>query len=386
MQALHFGSGNIGLGFIGRTLSESGFKVIFSDINQDIVNYINRHQNYSVIVAGKNQKQAYNIINISAINANNSQINKVIAEVDLITTASGPAALELIALTIANGIIFKCQIKSVTFLNIIACENKIKASSYLKNTVLKKLPKQYHDYLKKYIGFVDCTIDTIIPKKIDFNQSPLNIIAENFQEWIANPTQFKGNIPKINSLRLSNNLDSFIERKLFTLNTGHVIAAYLGLIKKYKTIQQVMSDYKICNIVKLAMQESGAFLVKHFNFHQKEHDSYINQIFFRFNNPFLSDDLERIGRNPIQKLGTQERLIKPFLSCIKHQLPCKNLAIGIASAFYFFDKNDLESVKISYLIKQKGIETAISEICDLNDSNAKHLIVSEYQSILKTIF
>ena len=55
----------------------------------------------------------------------------------------------------------------------------------------------------------------------------------------------------------ADNLIAYIERKLFTLNTGHAITAYLGRMKGYMTICQSISDEHIHTIVKAAMRESG---------------------------------------------------------------------------------------------------------------------------------
>ena len=47
-KALIHGAGNIGRRFIGKILSESGYKVCFIDINKNIVNEINRREEYPV--------------------------------------------------------------------------------------------------------------------------------------------------------------------------------------------------------------------------------------------------------------------------------------------------------------------------------------------------
>jgi len=383
MKALHFGAGNIGRGFIGKTLSESGFDVVFADLNQDIIDFINYNKEYSVRIIG-NENNIINIKKVSAIHSNNPNIIKIISSVDLITTAVGPSALDRIAPVIISGIILKIKNKCIKPLNIIACENKIKASSFLKKEILKQLPIKHYNYLNKYIGFIDCSIDTIIPVINPNDYSSL--IVEDFKEWIVNISQFKGTVPKIIDMKLSNNLDAFIERKLFTLNTGHAIAAYLGSIKKYKTIQEAISDEQIRIIVQLAMEESGSVLIKRYKFNKNDHLNYIKKIFLRLENPLLSDSLERIARNPLQKLGKEERLIKPFLGSIKYHLPYSNLVKGIAAALHYQNPNDLESIQIASLIKKQGLKETLINIYDFSENSEEiNSIISEYNIIIEQL-
>ncbi|UUZ92024.1 hypothetical protein LJK87_42310 [Paenibacillus sp. P25] len=51
MKAVHFGAGNIGRGFIGLLLSQSGYEVIFSDVNRTLVEELQRRGEYTVTLA-----------------------------------------------------------------------------------------------------------------------------------------------------------------------------------------------------------------------------------------------------------------------------------------------------------------------------------------------
>ena len=48
MNAVHFGAGNIGRGFIGNLLNESGYEVCFVDVNSDMIDRINSDKSYLV--------------------------------------------------------------------------------------------------------------------------------------------------------------------------------------------------------------------------------------------------------------------------------------------------------------------------------------------------
>ena len=47
-QAIHFGAGNIGRGFIGELLVRSGYEVTFVDVNKELVDTINEKKCYNI--------------------------------------------------------------------------------------------------------------------------------------------------------------------------------------------------------------------------------------------------------------------------------------------------------------------------------------------------
>ena len=71
---------------------------------------------------------------------------------------------------------------------------------------------------------------------------PLAVTVEEFSEWIVDRTQLKGWTHDIPGMELTDDLMAFVERKLFTLNTGHAITAYLGFAKGLPTIRDAILD------------------------------------------------------------------------------------------------------------------------------------------------
>ena len=47
-QAIHFGGGNIGRGFIGELLVRSGYEVTFVDVAESLVDEINKRRSYDI--------------------------------------------------------------------------------------------------------------------------------------------------------------------------------------------------------------------------------------------------------------------------------------------------------------------------------------------------
>lgn len=117
-------------------------------------------------------------------------------------------------------------------------------------------------------------------------RQPIDVVVENYYEWNVEEASFKGAVPQINGMNLADNLMAYIERKLFTLNTGHCITAYLGNYKGFKTIDESIADEEIFKTVKKAMQQSGMALVNKYGFDKDAHFKYIDKILNRFKNPY----------------------------------------------------------------------------------------------------
>ncbi|XBC38166.1 MAG: mannitol-1-phosphate 5-dehydrogenase [Buchnera aphidicola (Floraphis choui)] len=365
MKALHFGAGNIGRGFIGQILVHSGFDLTFSDINQEVVDAINLYHEYDIEILGSNS-YLDKIKGIKAIHINHPDILSVIAESDIITTAVGVHAIRSLATLLAKGIEYKIKIGKDNLVNIIACENYFRCSSMLKKYILSILSKEYHRYLEDNIGFVDSVVDRIVSFDKIGKNNILFVKVEQFKELICDINQFKGNIPNIIDMQLSNNLDAYSERKLFTLNTGHAITAYLGLLHGYTNIYTSISDQNIFDVVHGAMNESGNVLTSRHNFDKCVHNRYINSILSRFKNSFLIDDVIRVGRNPLRKLHNDDRLIKPLLGTLEYRCSNINLIKGISAALCYTNVYDNESIQLNYLIKNKGINYILSKISGLD--------------------
>ncbi|CAI1895917.1 MAG TPA: mannitol-1-phosphate 5-dehydrogenase [Serratia grimesii] len=364
MKALHFGAGNIGRGFIGKLLADAHAELTFADVNQTVLDLLNSRKSYQVHVVGE-QARVEQVNNVSAVNSGSDEAVALIAEADIVTTAVGPQILAKIAGTIAKGLTKRHQQGNSQPLNIIACENMVRGTSQLKQHVFDVLPQDDQAWVEQHVGFVDSAVDRIVPPAEAGSSDPLEVTVETFSEWIVDQTQFKGQPPAIAGMELTDNLMAFVERKLFTLNTGHAITAYLGQQAGLLTIRDAILDPAIRCVVKGAMEESGAVLIKRYGFDAAKHAAYIDKILSRFENPYLHDDVERVGRQPLRKLSAGDRLIKPLLGTLEYGLPHANLIQGIAAAMSYRSEQDPQAKELVELLAKLGPKAALAQISGL---------------------
>lgn len=364
--AIQFGAGNIGRGFIGAVLSEAGYELVFADVVDDLINSINKRKEYCVHVKDTDSRN-FMIRNISAVNSNSSEVVEKITQADIITTAVGLRILKFVAPSIAKGIEARRAAGIEKPLNIMACENGIRATSHLKELIFSQLSPDTIEWTKTHVGFPDTAVDRIVPPI--HCDAPLDVAVEEFFEWDAERASFVGGVPEIPGMVPVGNLEAYIERKLLTLNTGHATVAYVGKMKGYSTINESIADKQISDLVREVMQQSGNGLIKKFGFDHDAHSNYIETILKRFRNPFLTDDVNRVGREPLRKLAKDDRLVMPVLNAREYGCPYDKLLLSIGAALHFNNPEDPQSVEMLDTISRLGLEAAISKFTGIDASD-----------------
>lgn len=364
MKAVHFGAGNIGRGFIGLLLHQSGYAVEFVDVNETLINELNKEKAYRVMLANE-EKQEFFVENVSGINSQQhpDAVIEAISKADIVTTAVGPNILKFVAPLIAEGLKKRQQISGGT-VNIIACENMVGGSSELKKHVVEKLGAEEIAWVEENVGFPNSAVDRIVPNQN--NERLLDVLVEPFHEWVIDSTGIKGEQPKIEEALFVENLQAYIERKLFTVNTGHAATAYLGNMLEYKTVAEAIAQNDVKQDVLGTLGETGKVLTTKYGFDADQHQAYIEKIIGRFANPYIVDDVQRVGRAPLRKLGAKDRLVAPALEYIEEfgDVPAHLLKV-IVAALQFVSEEDQESLTLKQMVEEKGAAAAFSEVSGL---------------------
>ena len=379
MKAIQFGAGNIGRGFIGAVLAQAGYQVVFADVVADLLDQINNRKQYTVHVTDTESRDIV-ITDIRAVHSGSEAAVAEIAGADLITTAVGLRILKFVAPAIAKGLAARMAADEEKPLNIIACENGLKATSQLKQLTFALLSPEVAAWAETHVGWPDAAVDRIVPPVRC--EVPLDVAVEEYFEWDVERSAFVGAIPAIAGMTPVDNLEAYVERKLFTLNTGHATAAYIGKMKGLGTIGESIADPAVFPVVKAVMQQSGEGLVRKFGFDHDAHFAYIEKILKRFSNPYLKDDVDRVGREPLRKLAPNDRLILPMLTARGFGLPYDKLLLAIGAALHFDNPADPQSVEMLAAIAAEGVAATVVKYTGLA---ADDPVVAEIEAAYKAV-
>lgn len=284
------------------------------------------------------------------------------------TCAVGPTILKFIAPVIGKGIDKRTEPKPVA---VIACENAIGATDTLAGFIKdsKNTPQDRLSSINDRARFANSAIDRIVP-----GQDPdagLNVKIESFYEWVVDKTPFaEHGHPQVSAIKWVDDLRPYIERKLFTVNTGHAAAAYYGHARGKKTVDEALEDSEINKIVRDCLSETSNLIVKKHGISADEQKAYVEKIMKRISNPYLKDIVERVGRAPLRKLSRNERFIGPASELAESGEKVDALLGATEQAFGFVDvENDDESAELSEILKSTEPKEVVKKVCGLEESH-----------------
>ncbi len=363
-----YGAGNIGRGFIGQQFYEAGYHVIFIDVNPAIIDALNNSNRYPVKIVSEKTILDMWVENISAIDGRNvNQVADAIADADIMATAVGVNVLPYIMKPIAEGLKHRWVQKNNEPLNILLCENLIDSDQYFREHLSSLLNKEEISLLDTHVGFVRASIGRMVPIMTKERQGDniLSIWVEPYCKLPVDKDAIKGSIPVMKNLIPYSPFDFYIQKKLYIHNMGHALTAYLGQLYGFEYIWQAIGDPFIKIIVLRAMQESSIALSKQYHIDIVELLNHVDDLLYRFANPYLGDTIARVGKDPIRKLSSNDRLVGAATSCYNQGFNPFYISFGMSAALLFKDAEDENFIKIQENIKFKSLEAVIEDVCHI---------------------
>lgn len=372
MKAVHFGAGNIGRGFVGLLLHEAGIELVFADVSEGLISALQQADSYTVHQVGENPKDTV-VDGFRAVNSaqDPQTLTEEIASADIVTTAVGVHILKFVAPAIAAGL--AARPAGSSRVAVMACENAINGTDVLEEEIRKNYEG---DDLDEKAFFSNTAVDRIVPAQAA--DAGLDVTVEEFYEWAVDRTPFGGDEPDVPGITWVDDLAPYIERKLFTLNTGHATTAWLGWAAGIEKISDAIADPSVLEIVEAVLAETSALLVAKHGFDEATQRAYKEKILKRFTNAALPDTVERVGRGPIRKLSRHDRVIAPAAELAERGMSAEALVSGsLAAALRFTPEGDPEVTQLQEILAGSDADAATTEITGLASDHPLYLSVRE---------
>lgn len=380
MKAVMYGGGNIGRGFIGALLSQSGYEVTFIDVAEPVVQALSRQHTYPVrYVSGQGSEDVW-IRNVTAVNGNDAQAaSDAIAQCGIMATAVGARILKFIVPNIVAGLRKRWAAGGAP-LNIIICENLMDANKVLEGMLKAELTEEERARFDKTVGLVEASIGRMVPVQTEEMKdgNPLRVCVERYGFLPVDKAAFKGGIPEIRNMVPYDPFDFYIKRKLYIHNMGHAVCAYLGDCLDLPYIYQAIDQPEVRILVQNAMLESALALSAKYGVPLAGIQLHITDLLYRFTNAALRDTCQRVGGDPARKLGPEDRLIGAAALALEQGITPAYIAAGAAAGLrrYLAEAGAQQSVEAAGQV--------LAEVSGLADgSPLRELILEDYRMFLE---
>jgi mannitol-1-phosphate 5-dehydrogenase len=364
-SAVMFGAGNVGRGFLGQLFSESGYDVVFVDIDGPLIAALNARRAYTIRLVDNERVEEVIISPVWALHAGEAEaVARALAEARIAATAVGVRTLPDIAPLFAAGVARRAMDDVQAPLNVIVCENMRDAAATFRRMVGARLPAAYHGYLQARVGFVDTVIGRMVPPPTPQMraQDPSLIAVEPYKELPVDRRGFVGPVPAIVGLEPCEDFAVYTARKLYIHNCGHAMLGYLGHLRGHAFGYQALEDAAIRPLFERALAESRTGIVAAHGVDPVWLEAYVADVTHRLANRALGDTVFRLARDPLRKLGPDDRLVGAARLAEGAGVAPGALSWGIAAGYCFDDAGDPLAVGLQQRIAAQEFDAVLAGV------------------------
>ncbi len=358
MAAAHdvviFGAGNIGRGLLGQLVSAAGLRPVFVEADSDLAERLVEAKSYQVRLVGNAEVirdvRGFGVLTLGDLDG----INAAISSCLFAATAVGGQNLAKVGPFLASELASRTEP-----LNVVVCENLPPARELLAEAV------KGQGAARPQCGCVRAAAEPIMHG----GSNSLDIIGENQQTLYVDRSAWLGSLPDVPGMILCDNIQALYDRKLFTNNAGHALLAYMGALWGCQFIYEAVGISEIRQCLRELLDVAGAALVRLHGIEAGEMHRHLDSLVrWRFANHQLADTIKRVGRDPLRKLGPEERLVGLVRLLQSCGLPTVAICRVVGAALHCFDPDDWESVRLREMMLSDGPEGVLTSVCGLNEA------------------
>lgn len=385
MNIMILGAGRIGRGFISELMTLNGETITFFDASQGMVEKLNEKKEYTIHVLGSEDLnvemkdvQAYLFHDVN-------EVAKCWAKADFIFTACGGKNMKNVGETLAQAFQLMVKEKSVHTSNIVTCENWIDPAKDLKEAILGNLTTDERELFEKQVGVSESVImctgtGAPDPSKVT---NDMDTWVQNLRYLPIDRDRILGTVPQWDYIEFVNAFGDLLKQKIYTNNTSVATVSYLGKLKGLTYVADSANDPEIEPILDQVYEEINVALIKGMGINEESQLKFSKTAKAKYTDRAIVDVVTRIARDPIRKLGPEDRFIGPMSIALKAGIKPKAIALGAAGALYFENPEDEDAKKLTFMRKTKGIDYVLENVSKIDPNGEVALLIKEAIKELK---
>jgi len=345
------GAGSIGRGLVADVVAAAGLHPVFV-ARQAKAKALRQAGHYQVRLVGGGESSVRTIAGYEVITTDDrKRLRAAIASCRFAATAVGSQNLPAIAPLLAAGLADRAEP-----LNILLCENAPQGSEALARALVARGTAPEH---------FSCVRSSPEPMVRAVERS-LDLVAERLRTIYVEAAHWLGPPPEIPSFDYWQEVTPFYWRKLYTNNAGHALIAYMGAYLGCTTVAEAVQRAPVRRHLEDLLHAAGAVLVHEFGLNPEATRQHLVQLQDeRYPNPELGDTIARLGRDPLRKLGPDERLVGLLRLLQAANLSTLPVTRVIGAALRYRDPNDPSAVALAKRVRKEGPGAVLESVCGI---------------------
>lgn len=370
-----WGAGRIGRGFVAPLFRQPGWRCVFVDVDQALVDALNERRRYTIFRATADGITPEVIEGgFSALHTSDQSALEALFREEglLLDVAVHATELGRVASMLAPLLAGRAALPEQPPMDILMNVNMARPDEAFRAGLEEALwdRPQALAFLRERVGISGIAAACISPIATEdmFREDPLALLNNDYPEQAISEAALRGEKPVLPRLRLSKDISREETRKLYTLNMAHALLCYMGLPKGYQTVLEAMRDPALRAAAEQALEEACLGLTRAFGFSGDELSAWKDTVVSLLLNPYINDNLRRLGADTRRKLARTDRLVGPAALCMEAGRRPEAIAAAIHAGFLY--ENDDEGTRaVRALTEKRGIKAAVQEICGLPEDH-----------------
>ena len=223
----------------------------------------------------------------------------------------------------------------------------------------------------------------IEPDEEQLAKDPLWVNVSNFWQMPVDGDSLKGTIPEIRCVKPMKNFAGFLERKFYTYNAANGTVSFVGALLGYKDLGSAAYDKRIIDILEGVYDETSRALAKKHGVPPEEQVAFAGTSRAKLQDKAIIDTIERNARDPLRKLGKDDRLVGSANLVLETGIIPEHLCISIAAAIYYVSPGDPSAEELVRMRTEEGIDAVLTKVCSLDPDGVIGKLVKEKINLLK---
>ena len=385
------GAGRTGRGMLGELFYKEGdFHITFADCNPELVEGLRRQGYYTVLqnnlVTGAATTTRVCGFEVVDTVREHERYIQALASSELIATAVFPSSFDTVADDLAEMVACRCRMGVDVPVAVILGGNYVGLKAYFDRALRERLEGACARYYSERVALITSKANRKVTYAasadadryaLEGDDKPVLPVDDAFPfgAGYRYPTFFD----------LQENAEIGMVEKIWSENLVHCSLGFMAAYEGIRTINEAVERDDIRTFAYYSWLEGRRALQAEYGL-PIPGDAFVQGMFSKFASPYLTDTIARVVRQPMRKLGKNDRFMGPALLCMRHGIVPYFILRAAAYGFCFTDEHDEQSRQLAEIEARVGLEGTVEQVCGLNradelENRAEQLLMDAVRSI-----